>query len=211
MTSSANSIEKLLQSHTLISNQVDVGEVRVILKALAMSIDNNIDGAVVELGCYEGTTSLYISRFLLSANDRREFHVYDSFAGLPDKQREDSSPVGEQFKTGELLASKKRFIEHYKKAGLSLPYIHKGWFEELSTQDIPKKIAFAFLDGDYYRSIKTSLELIAPYLAERATIVIDDYANEALPGAARAVDEWVDGKQYKKRVERSLAILTRQG
>ena len=35
----------------------------------------------------------------------------------------------------------------------------------------------------------------------------DDYANEALPGAAKAVDEWLHTHPAKLRVEHSLAII----
>ena len=66
---------------------------------------------------------------------------------------------------------------------------------------------FAFLDGDYYQSIRDSLQLIAPKLTSHAIIVVDDYANEALPGAARATDEWLRGRRYQLRVESSLAIV----
>jgi len=44
---------------------------------------------------------------------------------------------------------------------------------------------------------------------ETATIIVDDYANEALPGAARAVDEWLaNNRQYTSRTESSLAIIS---
>ena len=137
----------------------------------------------------------------------RVLHVYDSFEGLPEKSSHDASPAGEQFQPGELSASKKRFVENYKKAGLALPRIHKGWFSELTEADIPEQIAFAFLDGDYYDSIMTPLKLIWPRLVPGAIVVVDDYVNEALPGAAKAVDEWLAAHPVKFRTEHSLAII----
>lgn len=196
-------ITRLLKRHQLASDQVDEHEVRLVLQALVGAL--TLDGAVVEFGCYAGTTSLFISRILQQSP--REFHVYDSFEGLPEKLPADKSVMGEQFRAGELTASKKQFVENYKKANLPLPTIHKGWFEDLSQDDVPKKIAFAFLDGDYYSSIKTSLALITPRLVRGATIVVDDYMNQALPGAARAVDEWRAIHQSSLRVEHSLAII----
>jgi O-methyltransferase len=137
----------------------------------------------------------------------REFHVYDSFEGLPEKLAQDQSRAGDQFKAGELAITKKQFIVNYKKAGLSLPRIHKGWFNDLTAVDVPEKIAFAFLDGDYYESVLTPLKLIWPRLVPGAAIVVDDYANEALPGAAKAVDEWVATHPARLSIEHSLAIL----
>ena len=74
---------------------------------------------------------------------------------------------------------------------------------------MPEQIAFAFLDGDYYASIRDSLALVWPRLTPGAVIIVDDYANEKLPGAARAVDEWLATHPAQLRVQASLAILSR--
>ena len=44
--------------------------------------------------------------------------IYDSFAGLPEKTREDSSGAGANFKAGELLVTKREVIEKLRKHGL---------------------------------------------------------------------------------------------
>lgn len=201
-------IDELLRKYPLISDQVDRREVSIVLRSLEQALNATAGGAVVEFGCYAGTTSLFISRLLGKRGEKRDFHVYDSFEGLPEKQHKDESRAGDQFVAGELCVTKKQFIINYKKAGLSLPYIHKGWFNELSDSDLPGAIAFAFLDGDYYESIMTSLQHVWPRLVPGAVIVVDDYANEALPGAAKAVDEWLQTHPAKLRVEHSLATLT---
>lgn len=201
-------IEDLLRTYRLISDQVDQKEVELVLRALEQALVRTPEGAVVEFGCYTGTTSLFISRLLERVAQGRMFHVYDSFEGLPEKRREDQSRAGDQFRVGELLATKKQFIMNYKKASLLLPRIHKGWFNELTSADIPDAIAFAFLDGDYFESIATSLQLVWPRLVTGAIIVVDDYANEALPGAAKALDAWLATHPAKLRVEHSLAIVT---
>ncbi|HMR73216.1 MAG TPA: TylF/MycF/NovP-related O-methyltransferase, partial [Candidatus Saccharibacteria bacterium] len=178
----------------------------IILHELQRIVDVGISGDVVEFGCYVGTTSVPMAKQL--KNSGRTLYVYDSFEGLPEKTNEDKSPAGEQFRAGELRASKQQFIQNFKKAGLPLPIIKKGWFDQLSDQDIPSTIAFAFLDADYYRSVKDPLLLISPHMSLGSTIIIDDYANEALPGAARAVDEWILAHDHSSfHVEHSLAII----
>lgn len=198
-------ISGLLNKYPIISDQVDRRELQVVLEQFEKSL--SIEGAVVEFGCYVGTTSLFIRRLLNEHDDNREFHVYDSFEGLPEKHELDLSPAGEQFKAGELSVSKKQFIQEFKKAGLRLPMIHKGWFSDLTGSDVPAPVAFAFLDGDYYDSIKRPLQLLQSKLSPGAVIVVDDYANEALPGAAKAVDEWCQIRGYSVRVAHSLAII----
>lgn len=198
---------KLVSQYPIISDQVDARELNVILVMCERALNQTDHGAFVEFGCYEGTTSLFIARLLRDNN--RDFHVYDSFAGLPDKQQQDVSPAGEQFKTGELLATKKSFITHFKKAGLPLPVIHKGWFSDATADDVPDRVALAFLDGDYYQSIMDPLRLIWPKLVPGAIVIVDDYQNEALPGAKHAVDDWLKTHSAHIRVEASLAILTK--
>ena len=83
----------------------------------------------------------------------------------------------------------------------------KAWFSDLTEKDIPDKIAFAFLDGDYYESIVTPLRLIWDNVTPGGIIVIDDYDNQALPGAARAVHEWVDTHDLQLRHEHGLALF----
>lgn len=202
-------IEEMLSRYPLISDQVDRRELSVLLHRLEAVMAADVPGDAVELGCYEGTASLFLQRLLQTEPAPRHLHVYDSFGGLPTKTAEDDSPAGLQFKAGELQASKAAFIRNFKQAGLPLPVIHKGWFDELAPEDLPAQVAFAFLDGDFYASIKTSLKLVWPRLSPGAAVVVDDYQAEALPGARRAVDEWLSTHPARLRSEASLAIITR--
>lgn len=179
----------LLNSHPLISSQITPAQLRVILDELEKILQAKREGTVMEFGCYIGTTSLFIRRLLDAYKDTREFHVYDSFVGLPSKTGPDASAAGEQFQAGELAVSKKQFVREFQKAMLRLPTIHKGWFNSLTSSDVPVKIAFAFLDGDFYESIRDSLKLVLPKMQPGGVIVIDDYAREALPGVATAVHQ----------------------
>jgi O-methyltransferase len=58
----------------------------------------------------------------------------------------------------------------------------------LEAEDLPDKIAFAFLDGDFYESIRDSLRLVGPRMSEGGVIVVHDYTNPALPGVRKAVN-----------------------
>lgn len=195
----------LIKRYPIISDQVDRSELTVVLRELQKVLDSHVDGDIVELGCYEGTTSLFLQRMLRGQS--KELHIYDSFEGLPPKDQRDSSPAGEHFKAGELSVAKSQLIKNFKQAGLPLPVIHKGWFEQLSDDSLPGKVAFAFLDGDFYTSTIYSLKLIWPHLTDGAIVVIDDYQTEALPGVAEAVKEWSQSHDFGLRIESSLAII----
>ena len=164
-----------------------------------------VAGDLVELGCYRGDTSLMLAE-LIRGSDKKLW-IYDSFEGLPEKLEQDQSVVGENFKAGELLVTKREVKERFLRSGLPVPIIKKAWFNELDFTDLPPKICFAFLDGDFYQSIKDSLRLVEPFMAEGSVIMVHDYKNEALPGVAKAVDEWKKDKRIKFQEYGSLGII----
>ncbi len=113
--------DQLLKRYPIISDQVDAKELRVILVELEHLLVAGMQGNVVELGCFVGTTSLFIRRLLDAYGFTGEFHAYDSFAGLPPKAPQDASAVGDQFVAGELYASRKVLFENFKKPTLRRP------------------------------------------------------------------------------------------
>ena len=187
--------------------QVTKTETEIVLELLEKSLNTN--GDVVEFGCYRGDTSVLMKRLLEKNNSEKILWLYDSFEGLPAKTREDASVAGDQFKAGELLVTKREVIEKFKRNGLRLPKIKKGFFENLNpAEDVPEKISFAFLDGDLYTSIKTSLKLVEKRMEKGGIIIVHDYNNPELPGSSRAVDEWL--KTHPSRtleVKETLAII----
>ena len=190
--------------------QVSAVETATILELLESTVTANVPGDVVEFGCYKGDTSILLQKLLHStgATDKTLW-LYDSFEGLPPKTAEDASVAGDSFKAGELFVTKREVIAKFKKAGLRVPRIKKAFFEDLLDQDLPPQISFAFLDGDLYGSIKTSLALVAPRLTPGAIIVVHDYNNPELPGSAKAVDEYLRAHPTKKLTQKAtLAIIS---
>ena len=170
-----------------------------------------MDGDFVELGCYKGDTSLLLAELLVEKSvekPAKKLWIYDSFEGLPEKTIEDESAIGKDVMGGELFVAKREVKARFLRAGLPVPIIKKEWFNELTEVDLPERIAFSFLDGDFYESIKDSLKLVENRVNRGGVIIVHDYNNPALPGVARAVDEWVRGKEIKIVRYESLAIIT---
>ena len=162
-------------------------------------------GDFVELGCYKGDTSLLLAEVLKGTE--KKLWIYDSFEGLPEKSEADESALGMNFKGGELYVTKREVKGRFLRAGLPVPVIKKAWFNELLDGDLPKEIALAFLDGDFYESIRDSLKLMESKMAEGGVIVVHDYQNPALPGVAKAVDEWVREQKKTINIYQSMAII----
>lgn len=199
------SVEHYIRNAVLLSDQINKRELAVILRELQRTVTGTIAGDVVEFGCFEGTTSVHMVRLLEGTG--KSLYLYDSFEGLPEKATEDESPAGLQFKAGELNASKKKLIANLKQTGLTMPRIKKAWFSDLTPADVPSHVSFAFLDGDYYHSILDPLRLLENVLSPGAVVLVDDYTNEALPGAALAADEWARERGLSVTPEASLGII----
>lgn len=199
------------------NDQVSVEETKKILEVARDSLE--VEGDFVELGCYKGDTSLLLAEVLRDFNTKpvektvenfvKKLWIYDSFEGLPEKSTADDSVLGQDFKSGELLVTKREVKERFLRAGLPVPIIKKAWFNELTEVDLPGKIAFAFLDGDFYESIKVSLKLVEDKVARDGVVLVHDYSNPALPGVMKAVDEWLKNKNYKSEQYESLIIIYR--
>ncbi|MDO8265924.1 MAG: TylF/MycF/NovP-related O-methyltransferase [Candidatus Saccharibacteria bacterium] len=192
----------------LVTDQVNQQEMAVLLSELSRVLDNAVDGDVVELGCYEGGSAVAIQQLLTDSDSSdKTLWLYDSFEGLPEKTSEDNSVNGELFVGGALKASKARLERNFHKANLYLPEIKKAWFFELDTDDLPDKICFAFLDGDFYESIMDSFKLVFPKVSKGGVIVVDDYENTKLPGVKKAVDEFALLQNLTVKSDISLAII----
>ena len=201
--------QALLTKYPIISDQIDRAALGVVLRELEQTLARGIEGDIAEFGCYIGTTSLFIRRILDGAGQsaERRFYAYDSFIGLPEKTNADNSTAGTQFKGGELTVSKKQFLNTFQKARLVTPITYKAWFKDLTDTQLPDKLAYAFLDGDFYESIIDSLELVWPRLSVGGTITIDDYERVALPGVTKAVRDFFVGKHITLHHEHGIAII----
>ena len=189
--------------------QIPNRETKLLLDELEQILD--LPGDVVEFGCYEGDTSILLAGVLRN-NPDKWLYLYDSFEGLPEKSAEDNSADCWRFKAGELKASPDTVRHKFKKYALPDPVIVKSWFNELSDSDLPSEISFALLDGDFYESIKTSFDLVAPKLVSGGKIVVHDFRNAELPGAGVAVNEFLEkhADEYEFRIAATMAVLIKK-
>jgi O-methyltransferase len=201
--------QSLLDKFPIISDQMKRPALEIVLGELERTLSGGVAGDIVEFGCYIGTTSLFLRRLLDEHGETgaRQLHVYDSFAGLPPKVQQDMTPVGADFKAGELSVSKKQLLAEFQKARLQPPSVHKAWFHELTATDVPEHIAFAFLDGDFYQSMIDSLRLVWPRLSPGGIACIDDYKRDALPGVERAIRDFFQDKPQQIRVAHNIGVI----
>src|SRR5262245_54488561 len=148
------------------ANMSDLERLNAIYWALSGALRYRVPGAVVELGCNAGYTSVWLARIIEDLAPGRPLHLYDSFAGLPPRSRHDA-----YLQEGDCRASAAEVLANFHTWNLTPPQIHAGWFEDTLAADCPDQICFGYLDGDFYESIKTSLAYVYPRLAPGGVIV----------------------------------------
>ena len=171
---------------------------------------NDIDGVVVECGCWKGLSSYLMCQYLRDNNaafNGTDFYILDSFEGLSDPDEEDKitikliDVVGNRQNTffkkaGAYDAS----LEDVKKVLNEFPNIqyHKGWLpQSLDSQAISKPIKFLHIDLDLYEPILGTLQILFPQVVSGGVIVCDDYGSLFWPGAKKAVEEFAQKSNIK--------------
>lgn len=179
---------------------------------LSQTLDNQVPGDLVELGCYRGLTGVLFQKTLDQHQSDKILHLYDSFQGLPDKAAEDQAEAewtmrdcdrkdNRRVGKGWFQTPQDSVLEQFKAFQVKAPQIHPGWFDETLPKDLPDAIAFAHLDGDFYESTLIALEEVYPRLSAGGVMVIDDYCDPEIhghyhqfPGVKRACDLFFQDK-----------------
>lgn len=165
---------------------------------VSQTIAYDVEGDLVEVGCNQGQSSVLIAKVISDFGSSKQLHVFDSFEGLPPASDVD----GASYREGDLATSEEVLVHNFKLHGLRLPIIHKGWFKDTLADGLPKKISFAYLDGDLYDSIMISLENVYPRLSKGGICLVDDYCDTEinpdgwnyLPGVKKACDDFLCDK-----------------
>jgi hypothetical protein len=157
------------------------------LYRLAREVDRGgIPGALVDCGVWNGGSTALLS----AGAPSREVYAFDSFEGLPppDEQLDGENSVDE---TGWCLGVEDNVRDALRHFG-SPQHLHivKGWFEETFPREVDSvgPIAVLHADGDWYASVRLTLETFYDRISPGGFVQVDDYG--AWPGARRAVDDF---------------------
>lgn len=151
-------------------------------------LETNIEGDVVELGCYVGESSKYLRKTLDTNQSDKKLYVYDSFEGLPELSEWEENTGWRPFT---LKTTEDVLVSNFRQNNLNPPdRIVKGWFKDIKQEDLPEKISFAFLDGDFYDSIYDSLVKVYDRMVEGGMIFFHDYLRHDLPGVDAAIRDF---------------------
>ncbi len=180
--------------HTLLSS--DRCYVLYILALQALSLR----GDVWECGVYKGGTALLLAELIVSTRGARaQLHLFDTFKGMPETNKEKDLHQAGGFSDTSLSAVRKLVGQE------RIVHFHEGFIPDTFSGFENANIAFAHIDVDVYQSLKDCCEFIMPRLIKGGFVVIDDYGFPSCPGARMAVDEF-----FKNRAEKPLVLATGQ-
>jgi O-methyltransferase len=221
-------VDKLIDDNISICNMFYMNnplEIKGVLRKLQEVLNNNIEGDVVELGCHNGGTSIWIQTLLQLNNSNKKFHVYDSWEGIPDKHEKDYTInykdsicpqfVGDKLRSvsemininnnvwikGTTKTQKENFINSFTVLNVQLPIVHSGFFNEINDSEYPDKISFAYFDGDFYSSIIDSFNKVYHKMVPGGIIVIDDCGDYTLIGVKNACMDFLKDKPEKLHLD----------
>jgi O-methyltransferase len=136
-----------------------------------LEIPPEVQGVVVECGCYMGGSTANLSLACEIAG--RELVVYDSFEGLPAAEPGDK--YGNQFTEGFLAAPLDTVRENVRRYGsIDRCTFVKGFFTDTLPGD-DRPIVLAFLDVDLQASLHDCVINLWPRLTETGYMFIDEY------------------------------------
>ena len=193
-------VRKLLRKHPVSGDQSSPSKMYHVLMELERVIHAGVPGHVVELGCFEGGTTMQMRRLLDKLKQKdRELHVYDSWEGVPTPVPQDKPVVDVYpFEKGFCSTRRATFDKNFERSELRRPHVHSGWFSAIPDAEYPVPIAFAFFDGDMYSSIIDSFNKVYVKLSSGARVVIDDYEWERTPGVKKACEDFLRDKPERE-------------
>jgi O-methyltransferase len=157
------------------------------LSILGDAIDqtDKIGGEIWECGCWRGGASLWMKGHLSS---NRTIRLFDTFCGIPVKGIDDKHPVGSFGDT-----DYQKVVDLF--SGLDNISIHRGVIP-LTFKDLDNCIiSVVHIDVDQHDAVRDCLSFVYPRMPVGGWVIIDDYGCPNCPGARRAVDEFLIGKQ----------------
>lgn len=155
-------------------------------------VANAIPGDMVETGVWRGGAVIFMLKYLQYLSDDFSFHyderrvnpirrvvACDSFQGLPEPGPADVMFDGTHASTLDLRyleVDKQSFLENLRAFNIRQTdvTILEGWFKD-TLHRITNEISLLRMDGDYYESTMTTLELLYDKVSPGGVILIDDY------------------------------------
>lgn len=143
--------------------------------------ENNIPGAVAELGVFRGD----FAKFINMTFPDRKLYLFDTFEGFDERDlkreiKEKFSPNRDNFENTsvKIVLRKMAYQENC--------IVKQGFFPE-TARNLEERYAFVSLDVDLYEPIYNGLKYFYPRLEKGGYLFVHDYNNKEYTGTREAV------------------------
>lgn len=169
--------------------------------ALVHVVRTGVPGAIVECGVWRGGSAMAAALTLLSLEEVRPLHLFDTFEGMSPPTEVDVSYDGHRASdvlresgpdsTYWAIASMDEVRANLASTGYPDGSTHlvRGRVEDTIPDRAPDEIALLRLDTDWYESTRHELVHLWPRLSPGGVLIVDDYGH--WQGARRATDEFL--------------------
>ena len=188
-----------IEPHTLVSPE------RCYMLVSLARHSLHLAGDFAECGVYRGGTALLLSRVLdddrFVTSQAKTLFLFDSFEGLPRKNRSHDNVYGEGTFAIDSVESVKSLLSSFR----NFTDFRKGWIPDTFQGLDDRRYAFAHIDVDLYQSALDCCRYFYPRLVPGGVLVFDDYGFPAARGEKDAVDEF-----FADKPESPITLLTGQ-
>lgn len=178
-------------------------------------IDNTItiDGDIVEIGCYWGSSSCVITSYLKEKNIKKRFVIYDTFEGFNYEEAQfslDDNWAGSHITDGHFQVEK-RIRKRSENSNIKIDIIKRNIIENDALKEV-NKICFAIIDVDLYEAVYSALQHVHEKLSINGIIIVEDAGHTPmLLGAKLALEDFLNNigpKIYLKiQMESGIYLL----
>lgn len=173
---------------------------RQIVVMQALRNMNGLEGAVVELGTYQGHTAVQLAQTMRSIGDTSPLYLFDSFQGLPESEG--------TWNQGDLRADLNAILRRFQR--FENVTIVPGYFADTLPEYSDIQVKLAHVDADLYSSTKDANSWLLDRVTCGGVVIYDDYGFPNTEGVKQAVDEDFTGRcdyhQYYLPTGQLLAI-----
>lgn len=200
-----------------------------LLAATAHVVRNDVPGAFVECGVWQGGSMLaVIHRLLELGRTDRDLYLFDTFEGMTEPTAEDvsdySPPALDSWRAAqrqgrrayEGFFGQDRFNEDSVRqrlvaTGYPVDRLHlvPGKVEDTLPASAPETVAVLRLDTDWYQSTLHEMRHLYPRLSRGGVLIVDDYGH--WKGCRQAVEEYFDEEPVPRPLLQRVDYTCRQG
>jgi len=174
---------------------------RSLQETVRYVVAKNISGDIVECGVARGGSAAVMALALQQLGVKRRLWLFDTFSGIPQPSNADPDYEIARNYAGQFGASVDQIRASFQRLGISTAEIEfvPGLFQHTLASSGVSQIALLHTDGDWYESVKTTLESLYDRVSPGGVIQFDDYGHWL--GAHKAIDEFIDKRGIKTQLE----------